>query len=228
MEQRLQRTALVTGGRRGIGAAIVAELTARNINVLAPARDELELADTRSIEQYIERTKKEDCQIDILVNNAGINVISPVEEISPQSWLTTLQVNLNAPLQLTQAFAPLMQSRGWGRIVNISSVFGLVTRKHRAAYTAAKSALQGLTRTLAVEFGSSNVLANCVAPGYVETELTQQNNSEDDLKRIVGTIPLGRMAQPAEISKFVSFLCSDDNTYITGQVLVIDGGFTCL
>jgi NAD(P)-dependent dehydrogenase (short-subunit alcohol dehydrogenase family) len=227
MEQRLQRTALVTGGRRGIGAAIVAELTARNINVLAPTRDDLELADTRSIEQYIEQTKAENRQIDILVNNAGINIVSPVEEISHPSWLMMLQVNLGAPLQLAQAFAPLMRSRQWGRIVNISSIFGLVTRTHRGAYSATKSALQGLTRTLAVEFGDSNVLANCVAPGYVETELTRKNNSESDLNRIVDNIPLGRMAQPAEIAKFVSFLCSDDNTYITGQVLAIDGGFTC-
>ena len=121
-----------------------------------------------------------------------------------------------------------MRDRRWGRIVNISSMFGIVTREHRAAYSAAKSALQGLTRTLAVEFSRDNVLANCVAPGYVETELTRQNNSEEKLNRIVGSIPVGRLVQPGEIAKFVSFLCSEDNTYITGQVLIIDGGFTCL
>src|SRR5262249_27650416 len=109
MESGLQRTALVTGGRRGIGAAIVAEFAARNVNVLAPTREELELADTRSIELYVERLKAEDRRIDILVNNAGINIVSPVEEIAHQSWLTMLQVNLSAPLQLAQAFAPLMR-----------------------------------------------------------------------------------------------------------------------
>jgi 3-oxoacyl-[acyl-carrier protein] reductase len=103
-----------------------------------------------------------------------------------------------------------------------------VTKEQRAAYSTVKSGLNGLTRTLAVELGPSNVLVNAVGPGYVETELTRQNNSPEDLKRIANSIPLGRLAQPAEIAKFVAFLCSDDNSYTTGQLLLIDGGFTCL
>jgi NAD(P)-dependent dehydrogenase (short-subunit alcohol dehydrogenase family) len=121
-----------------------------------------------------------------------------------------------------------MRKRRWGRIVNISSIFGIVTRQQRAAYSATKSALAGLTRTMAVELGHNNVLVNCVAPGYVETELTRQNNSPSDLEKIADTIPMGRLGQPEEIAKLVAFLCGDDNTYITGQVLVADGGFTCL
>lgn len=223
-----RRRALVTGGKRGIGAAIVTEFERCGFAVLAPPREELDLADTSSVERYLASRDRQNEPVDILVNNAGINIINAFEDIAQESWLSMLQVNLSAPFRLAQGLAPGMRKRGWGRIINISSIFGIVTRQQRAAYSATKSALAGLTRTLAVELGSDNVLVNCVAPGYVETELTRQNNSKEDLKRIAGTIPMGRLAQPQEIAKLVAFLCSDDNTYITGQVLVADGGFTCL
>jgi NAD(P)-dependent dehydrogenase (short-subunit alcohol dehydrogenase family) len=223
-----RKTAFVTGGRRGIGAAIVATFEAQGINVVAPTRQELDLADWDSVDKFVGQLERDNTRIDILVNNAGINVISPFAQISRDAWLSTLQVNLNAAFRLAQAFAPQMRQRAWGRIVNISSVFGLVTRENRAAYSAAKSALAGLTRTLAVELGPDNVLVNCVAPGYVQTELTAQNNSEEDLKRIASTIPLRRLAQPSEIARVVAFLCGEENTYITGHVLVADAGFTCL
>jgi 3-oxoacyl-[acyl-carrier protein] reductase len=211
------RTAFVTGGRRGIGAAVVTELQRGGVAVLAPTRDELDLANPDSIETYIDECHRKNAHIDIVVNNAGINILNPYAEVSRDTWATMMQVNLNAPFRLAQAFAPLMQRAGWGRIVNISSMFGVVTRAHRAAYSTTKSALAGLSRTLAVEVGRDNVLVNCVAPGYVETELTRRNNSPEQLERL---------AQPAEIAKLVAFLCSDENTYITGQVLLIDGGFT--
>ena len=227
-DQAKTRTALVTGGARGIGAAIVAELARRGVRVLAPTRQELDLADPASVEAYIVRQKETGEPIDILVNNAGINFINPIEKISQEMWLQTFQVNLHSPFRLTQAFAPGMQDRNWGRIINISSVFSTVTKEHRAVYSTVKSGLNGLTRTLAVELGPSNVLVNSVGPGYVETELTRQNNSPEAIERIRGTIPLRRLAQPSEIANFVAFLCSNDNTYITGQLLLIDGGFTCL
>ena len=225
---KTERTALVTGGSRGIGAAIVDELSASGIQVLAPTRQALDLSDADSIEQYIQSLADDERTIDILVNNAGINFINPLEKISPDTWQSTLQINVTAPLRLAQAIAPQMRRRAWGRIVNISSIFGIVTRAHRAAYSTAKAGLAGLTRTLAVELGRDNVLVNCVAPGYVGTELTRQNNSDEEIARIAETIPLGRLAEPSEIAKFVAFLCSEENTYITGQVLVADGGFTCL
>jgi 3-oxoacyl-[acyl-carrier protein] reductase len=226
--KRPPRRALVTGGRRGIGAAIVTEFERCGIAVLAPPREELDLSDASSVERYLAGRRQENEPVDILVNNAGINVINALEDIAQDSWLSMLQVNLSAPFRLAQALAPGMRKRGWGRIINISSIFGIVTRQQRAAYSATKAALAGLTRTLAVELGRDNVLVNCVAPGYVETELTRQNNSSEELERIANTIPLGRLAQPREIAKLVSFLCGEDNTYITGQVLIADGGFTCL
>ncbi len=227
-KQSSMRTALVTGGRRGIGAAIVAEFEHRGISVLAPGREELDLSDAKSLERYLASRSDTKAPVDILVNNAGINIINALEDISQESWLSMLQVNLSAPFRLAQAIVPNMRKQGWGRIINISSIFGIVTRQHRAVYSATKAALAGLTRTMAVELGRENVLVNCVAPGYVETELTRQNNSQEDLERIAATIPMGRLAQPEEIAKVVAFLCSDDNTYITGQVVVADGGFTCL
>jgi 3-oxoacyl-[acyl-carrier protein] reductase len=223
-----QKTALVTGGARGIGAAIVLELRSRSFAVSAPPRTELDLADDHSIDAFLRRQEEAGIRFDILINNAGINFLNPIGNISRESWLATQQVNLNAPFQLAQSLVAHMQAQRWGRIVNIASIFGIVTREYRAAYSAAKSALGGLTRALAVELGGENVLVNAVAPGYVETELTRQNNSTADLERIASMIPLKRLAQPYEIAKLVGFLCSEENTYITGQTLVADGGFTCL
>ncbi|MGD0653433.1 MAG: SDR family oxidoreductase [Thermoguttaceae bacterium] len=220
------RTALVTGGSRGIGAAIVAELARRGVRTLAPSRQELDLADQDSVNSFVAGHR--DVGMDILVNNAGINPINALEDITEEAWTQTYQVNLHAPFRLIQAFAPGMKNRRWGRIVNISSVFSLVTKEKRAAYSATKSGLNGLTRTMAVELGPSGILVNALCPGYVETELTRQNNSPADLQRIAATIPLRRLAQPEEIARLVAFLCSEENTYVTGHLLVVDGGFTCL
>ena len=226
MENPVCRTALVTGGSRGIGAAIVAELRQSGMEVVAPSRQELDLADPASVDRFVETHRRAD--LDILVNNAGINFIYSLEDIAPEVWSQMVEVNLHAPFRLIQAFAPRMKARGWGRILNVSSVFSLVTKEKRAAYSATKSGLNGLTRTLAVELGPKGILVNAICPGYVETELTRQNNSPVDIERIAATIPLRRLAQPAEIARFAAFLCGEQNTYITGQMLLIDGGFTCL
>ncbi len=223
-----QHTALVTGGRRGIGAAIVAELANAGCRILSPSREELDLSNPNAVNAFSHQLESGESDVDILVNNAGINIIEPFTEVSPNAWETTMQVNLHAPMRLMQAAANSMQRRGWGRIVNISSIFGVITREQRAVYTTTKTALAGLTRTAAIELAKHDVLVNCVAPGYVETELTRQNNSPEDLKKIAHSIPIGRLAQPREIAKLVSFLCSQDNTYITGQVIIADGGFTCI
>ena len=120
-----------------------------------------------------------------------------------------------------------MQKKGFGRIVNISSVWSVVSRAGRISYSMSKAALNGMTRSLAVELSPYNILVNAVAPGYVLTDLTCQNNSETELETIRKTIPLQRLAEPQEIADIVAFLCSERNTYLTGQTLVVDGGFTC-
>jgi NAD(P)-dependent dehydrogenase (short-subunit alcohol dehydrogenase family) len=220
------RTVLLTGGSRGIGAAIAAELTARGDRVVAPARTELDLADPASIEAFL--TGYRELPVDILVNNAGINFLRAVPELDAATWQAMLQTNLTSALRLTQAYAPGMAARGWGRILNVSTVFSLVTRDRRAAYSMTKAALNALTRSTAIEFGPGGVLANALAPGYVDTALTRQNNSAETIAAIAASIPLRRLAQTGELAKVAAFLVSDDNTYLTGQAVVVDGGFTCL
>jgi len=219
------RRALITGGSRGIGAAIVEKFSQEKVEVIAPTRAQLDLLSNESIDLFLDSLN---CPIDIIVNNAGINVLAAATELSDRDFRDTLQTNLVAPLWLTRKLAPQMMARGFGRVVNISSIFSVVSKSGRASYSASKAGLNGLTRTLAVEMAPSNVLINAVAPGYVDTELTRQNNSAQDLRAICSTIPIGRLAQTNEIAEVVFFLCSDKNTYITGQVIVVDGGFTCL
>lgn len=219
------RTAFVTGGARGIGHAIATELAARGCRIIAPARTELDLANPASIEAYLSAHKN--LAVDILINNAGINVLHLVPDLAPAAWSAMLQTNLTAALRLTQAFAPGMAARGWGRILNVSTVFSLVTKERRAAYSMTKAALNALTRSTAVEFGPAGVLVNSLAPGYVDTALTRQNNSPEAIAAITAAVPLRRLAQSAELAKVAAFLVSEDNTYLTGQTIVADGGFTC-
>ncbi len=220
-----QKTALVTGAARGIGQAIAQVLEHAGVCVLAPTRAELDLLDNSSIDRFMAGLAGR--PVDILVNNAGINILGRIEDMTLETWQAMHGVNLLAPARLIQACMPGMRAARWGRIVNISSILSLVTRERRAAYSTMKAGLNGLTRTAAVELGPDGILVNAVCPGYVETELTRQNNSPADLARIVETIPLRRLATPAEIARCVAFLCSAENTYITGQTIVIDGGFVC-
>lgn len=219
------RRALVTGGSRGIGRAIVERLTGDGIEVLAPRRAELDLADDSSVDEYIARIAE---PIDILVNNAGVNLLAGLDELDDVGIAETTAVNLLGPLRLCRALAPPMCERGWGRIVNVGSVFGIVSKPRRTIYTTTKAGLHGMTRALAVELAPCGVLVNAVAPGIVDTDLTHQNNSPADIQRLLANVPLGRLIDTREIAAVVAFLCSDNSSAITGQVLIVDGGFTCL
>jgi NAD(P)-dependent dehydrogenase (short-subunit alcohol dehydrogenase family) len=218
------RTALVTGASRGIGAAVAARFAALGAAVLAPPRAELDLNNLHSIAAYVERL---DTPVDILVNNAGVNWPQSLAELGDEHLDETLRVNLAAPARLARGLAPGMVARGYGRVVNMSSVWALVSHEGRAAYAASKAGLVGLTRTMALELAPAGVLVNAVAPGYVATDLTRQNNSPAELAEIEALIPLGRLAEPEEIAELIAFLCSARNSYVTGQVLVCDGGYTC-
>lgn len=220
----LRRTALVTGGSRGIGNAIARILERQNVNVVAPARQELDLQSRESVEAFIARHR--DLTVDILVNNAGINVIKSLESVDFSTWDNMIQVNLAAAFRLVQVYAPSMAERGWGRILNVSTIFSLVTKEGRVSYSMTKAALNALTRSAAVEFGPKGVLVNALAPGYVDTALTRQNNTPEAIERICSTIPLRRLANVDELAQVAGFLVSETNSYMTGQVVIVDGGFT--
>ncbi|TSA49839.1 MAG: SDR family oxidoreductase [Nitrosomonadales bacterium] len=218
------RVALITGASRGIGAATAELFKKAGARVLTPSRSELDLSDNSSIERYISSVED---SIDILVNNAGINFLAGLEELDQEVLGQTLQVNLVAPLILTQLVAKKMKANRYGRVVNISSIWSVVAKERRLAYAASKSAMNGVTRTLAIELGEHGILVNAIAPGYVNTELTSQNNSPEQIQLISNNIPLHRLAEPKEIAEMVAFLCSEKNSYMTGQVLVVDGGYVC-
>jgi 3-oxoacyl-[acyl-carrier protein] reductase len=165
-------------------------------------------------------------KIDILVNCAGINIVAPFADVSPDDFDRIHRVNLRAPLLLCRAVVPGMRTRQWGRIVNVTSIFGHVSRDGRASYSASKFGLDGLTAALAAEVAASGILANCVAPGFVDTEMTRGVLGEAGMRAMEQRIPIGRLAQPDEIARLIRWLVSPENTYVSGQNILIDGGFT--
>jgi 3-oxoacyl-[acyl-carrier protein] reductase len=181
--------------------------------------------DLGSVDAVIRYCAQLEEPVDVLVNNAGLNVLAELDAIQPQQWNEMVQVDLAAPLLLAQCLAPGMKRRGWGRILNISSIFSMVSKERRLAYSSVKAGLNGMTRALALELAPFHVLVNAICPGYVETDMTRANNTADDLAAIARLIPLGRLARPEEIAQVAAFLCSEENTYLTGQCLAVDGGF---
>lgn len=218
------RTALITGASRGIGAAIAARLQDEGLRILSPSSKALDLSSTVSIDRYLSQLTD---PIDILVNNAGINRLGSIDEISGKDFEEVIQVNLLGHFRLTQGLVKGMKARRYGRIVNVSSIWSLVSRERRVTYSAAKAGLNGLTRALALELAPYHIMVNAVAPGYINTELTMKNNTPEALERIAEEIPLGRLGEPSEIAECVAFLCSPKNSYMTGQVIVLDGGYLC-
>ena len=215
--------ALVTGGSRGIGAAIAEVLTDASWQVLAPTRSELDLSDSDSIEEFLADSPK----VFGLVLNAGINEPAEIADIDDATWQRTLDTNTASAFRLVRALAPQMAETGGGRIVAVSSAYAGRARMGRAAYGASKAALEALVRSTAVEFASSGVLANAIAPGFVDTELTRANNDATAISALLERVPVGRLAKPAEVASAVSFLLSPSNTYITGQTIAVDGGWSC-
>ena len=221
----MKPTLLITGGARGIGAAIAEQFQSHGYDVWKPLRTDLDLANADLLETFIARG--EGRPVDVLINNAGINVLNSIETLDNAAWQNMLQVNLTSTVRLTQAFLPGMKERQRGKILNVSSILSLVAREKRVAYSMTKAALNAFTRSLAVEYGRFGIIANSLCPGYVDSELTRQNNSAQELEAICNAIPSRRLGQPAEIARIAYFLCSDENNYINGQEIVADGGFVC-
>ncbi|MEO5346973.1 MAG: SDR family oxidoreductase [Magnetococcus sp. YQC-9] len=227
---------IVTGASRGIGLAITRAFTALGAYVIGTrthASDESEacaewivadFTDPAQIRTCAQAVRA--CEPDILINNAGINKIASFVEIDPNDFLLLQQVNVYAPFLLCQAVIPAMKRRQWGRIVNISSIWGKIGKEYRAPYAASKFALDGMTLALAAEHAQDGILANCVAPGFTDTELTRRILGNDGIDKLAAMVPMRRMASVEEIARFVTWLGGPENSYITGQNIAIDGGFT--
>jgi len=235
------KVALVTGGTRGIGRAIVQALRGAGARVALTGRDagraraaaaELgegvagfgcELADPAQIEAAVAAAEAAFGPIDILVNNAGLTRDQIVLRMSESDWDTVLDANLKGAFLATRAVLKGMMRRKAGRIINVTSIVGLTGNKGQANYAASKAGLIGLTKSVAKEYASRNILVNCVAPGFVETGMTNGLPVEARAS-LLQQIALGRLGRPEDIAGAVLFLASDLAGYITGQVLVVDGG----
>lgn len=217
-----KRTIFITGGSRGIGRAIV-EVLKKNYIIVAPTREELDLSSKKSISNYLKKNKN--LKVEILINNAGVNLPQWIEEMEDNNIVETIQINLIAPVMLTRGLVGNMKKNKWGRIINISSAFGIVSRGKQVLYSATKHGINGMTKALALELAQYNILVNSVCPGFTKTDLVAKKNSLEKISQIQADIPLGRLAEPKEIGELVKFLISEKNTYMTGSTIVIDGGF---
>lgn len=233
------KTALVTGGTRGIGRAIVASFLESGATVLYTGTHpepkepisgaqyaQLDLLDSGSCSTFIEEIISKFSSLDVLVNNAGININEPINQITDEHWQNILKINLTGAMRMLRAATPKLTASGQGRVVNIASIWAVISKRGRASYSAAKTGLIGLTRAAALDCAENGILINAVAPGFTNTELTARNVSADEQRALAKQVPLGRFAEPKEIAEVVLFLCSPLNTIITGQTIVVDGGFT--
>jgi 3-oxoacyl-[acyl-carrier protein] reductase len=240
------RTALVTGAGRGIGKAIAETLAKNGVTVICVSKSAdscgataaainaaggkakalaVDVADGAAVAKAAEELLKEFPLIDILVNNAGITRDGLLFRMSETDWNDVISTNLSSCFHWTKLLARPMTRARWGRIVNITSVSGIMGNAGQANYSAAKAGMIGLTKALAREFAGRNITVNAVAPGFIKTDMTTEfvNNAEVSTK-ILETVPLKRFGEAADIAAATAFLCSEEAGYVTGQVFAVDGG----
>lgn len=218
---------LITGSSRGIGKQLSLDFQSLGAEVISLSSSDYNLTVDGDIQKLVRSIEKLE-RVDVCVNNAGINRIEQFQKIPDSDYDDIMTINVKAPFKISQAVSKKMIHNKYGRIVNITSIFGHSTRAMRACYTTSKYALTGMTKTMAVEMAKHNILVNSVAPGFTKTELTEKILGKSGMEEVSSELPIGRLADPKEISKAVLFLSSDLNTYITGQNLFVDGGFTCV
>jgi 3-oxoacyl-[acyl-carrier protein] reductase len=241
------KTVLITGATRGIGKQLAHDFGALGANLILTGTKPEEVRKLNedlgkqhgkqniryycadfshedSLLEFVQELRKYE-SIDVCINNAGTNRINYIYDAPFADWEDVLNVNLRAPFVILRDVSQIMKRNGYGRIVNIASIFGVIGKEKRAIYSSSKSGLIGLTKVAAIDLAPYNILVNCVSPGFVLTELTERILTQAEIKDLTARIPLGRMAIPEDISKVVMFLSSELNTYITGQNIIVDGGY---
>ncbi len=236
------KTVLITGASRGIGKEIAKGFFRLGANIISTSTKPIKIripenkrnkwkhivvdfADEIALRDFFQKLiniKK----IDILINNAGINEINTFTEVKKNDFVKINKVNLVTPFLISQKIVQKMKLNKSGKIINISSIFGVISKKKRASYSASKAGLIGLTKAMALDLASYNILVNSISPGFVSTELTKRILNEKEQNKLRNDVPLSRFAESSEIVNLVLYLSSKYNTYLTGQNIIIDGGFT--
>ena len=245
----LGKTALITGASKGLGKAMAVALAAEGARLALVSRDAAKLGEVAeeiratggraevfaadvSDESQVVRVREEFTArcggaLDILINNAGINIRKPVTDFTLSEWNSVLNTNLTSVFLMCRAFVPLMTGRGYGRIINLTSMMSHISLPGRTAYSASKTGLLGFNRALALELASEQITVNGISPGVCDTEINAPLMQNAELRaQFLAKIPVGRWGQPKEIGQLAVFLCSEHAGFITGTDVVIDGGWT--
>ena len=238
------KTVVITGATRGLGKSIAEHFQNSGASLILTGTDKdtvntlnralkdkkhtryfyLDFLKERAVSRFLSDIKSYK-KIDICINNAGINRINYIYDTRINDWDDIMKINLRGPFILSREIGRMMKKRRYGRIVNVASIFGVITKEKRAAYSAAKAGLIGFTRTAAIDLAPYNILVNSVSPGFILTDLTKKILAPKEIANLRSRIPLGRFAKPEDIAPLVLFLASDLNTYITGQNIIVDGGY---
>jgi 3-oxoacyl-[acyl-carrier protein] reductase len=240
-----KKCALVTGASGGIGAAVVRTLQAQGATVACSGtrRDALDalaaelgervhvvpcdLADTAAVERLIGEAEAAMGRVDILVNNAGLTRDNLALRIKDDDWRLVLEVNLTSAFKLARGALRGMMKRRWGRIIGITSIVAVTGNPGQANYAASKAGMIGMTKSMAAEVATRGITVNCVAPGFIETAMTDALG-DDQRQRLLANIPVGRMGEAAEVAACVAFLAADESAYVTGQTLHVNGGMAMI
>ncbi len=238
------QTIIITGATRGIGKQIAEDLHELQGNLILTGTDKnqidklnqinhspritykhldfLDSVSTNKFLNYIAKLKK----IDILINNAAINRLNAIQNSSLIDWDDMISVNLTGAYKIIRSISPIMIKNKYGRILNISSIFSTISKEKRVIYSATKSGLNGITIGVSNDLSKYDILCNSISPGFVKTDLTYKNLTENEITALENQIPIGRLAEPSDISKTSIYLISNLNKYITGQNIIVDGGYT--